>query len=200
MLPTEVRNFGTCLRYIKSNRTKVCPRVSVACMHHERGLFRSLPHFPALPLKTPHSFLLPLLEKITKGTRARTHTHIYAHVVSLNFTCSMVISTNQEERNTQGWHNQKTQIIQNQNTEIYCFCSTTLQARKENKTKIEKKTEAKKKKKKKNKTTVLEASFPPKQVLLKTINSAAESQELRSPGEGGSISCAKQSKQLKQAV
>jgi hypothetical protein len=149
MLPTEVRNFGTCLRYIKSNRTKVCPRVSVACMHHERGLFRSLPHFPALPLKTPHSFLLPLLEKITKGTRARTHTHIYAHVVSLNFTCSMVISTNQEERNTQGWHNQKTQIIQNQNTEIYCFCSTTLQARKENKTKIEKKTEAKKKKKKK---------------------------------------------------
>jgi hypothetical protein len=53
---------------------------------------------------------------------------------------------------------------------------------------------------KKNKTTVLEASFPPKQVLLKTINSAAESQELRSPGEGGSISCAKQSKQLKQAV
>jgi hypothetical protein len=109
----------------------------------------------------------------------------------------MVISTNQEERNTQGWHNQKTQIIQNQNTEIYCFCSTTLQARKENKTKIEKKTEAKKKK---NKTTVLKASFPPKQVLLKTINSAAESQELRSPGEGGSISCAKQSKQLKQAV
>jgi hypothetical protein len=65
----------------------------------------------------------------------------------------MVISTNQEERNTQGWHNQKTQIIQNQNTEIYCFCSTTLQARKENKTKIEKKTEAKKKKKKKKKKT-----------------------------------------------
>jgi hypothetical protein len=81
MLPTEVRNFGTCLRYIKSNRTKVCPRVSVACMHHERGLFRSLPHFPALPLKMPHSFLLPLLEKITKGTRARTHTHTYTHML-----------------------------------------------------------------------------------------------------------------------
>jgi hypothetical protein len=79
---------------------------------------------------------------------------------------------------------------------MYCFCSKTLQARKENKTKKEKK---QKEKTKQNKTTVLEASFPPKQVLLKTTNSAAESQELMSPGEGGTISCAKQSKQLKQA-
>jgi hypothetical protein len=79
MLSTEVRNLGTCLSYIKSNRTKVFTRVSVAYMHHERGLFRSLPHFPALPLQTPHSFLLPLLEKITKGTHA--HTHIYMHML-----------------------------------------------------------------------------------------------------------------------
>lgn len=57
----------------------------------------------------------------------------------------------------------------------------------------------KQKQKKQNKTTVVEASFPPKQVLLKTTNSAAESQELRSPGEGGTIRCAKKSKQLKQA-
>jgi hypothetical protein len=73
------RNLGTCLSNIKSNRTKVVTRVSVACMHHERGLFRSLPHFPALPLQTPHSFLLPLLEKTTKGTHA--HTHIYMHML-----------------------------------------------------------------------------------------------------------------------
>ncbi len=34
---------------------------------------------------------------------------------------------------------------------------------------------------------MLEASFPPKQVLLKTTNFAADSQELRSPGEGGTL-------------
>jgi hypothetical protein len=62
-------------------------------MHHERGLFRSLPHFPALPLQTPHSFLLPLLEKITKGTRAHTHKYmqmLLAHILHVQWLLAQI--------------------------------------------------------------------------------------------------------------